>query len=107
MQFQSTLKVPNPTSHKCVVYDARDGRIVLVHEFIGDGKTGVFGQQAQAERERITLESARKHVLSPEHLKVLHIAAEFPWDQHTLYRVDVATGGLKAHTKIQNPVSHK
>jgi hypothetical protein len=48
MQFQSTFPVPQPTSHKCIVYDARDGRIILVHDFIGDGKTGVFGHQGQA-----------------------------------------------------------
>ena len=33
MQFQSTFPVPQPTSHKCIVYDARDGRIILVHDF--------------------------------------------------------------------------
>jgi len=78
MEFQSTFPAPKPISHKCVVYDARDGRIVLVHEFLGDSKAGVFGKQVQAERERITLESARKHVRSPEHLTALHLAPELP-----------------------------
>ncbi len=100
MEFQSTFPVSRPTSHKVIVYDARDGRIVLVHEFLGDGKTGVFGEQGQAERERITLDSARKQLTSPEHLKALHLVPEFAWDPHTLYRVDVATGSLKAHGKL-------
>ena len=100
MQFQSTFPVPQPTSHKCIVYDARDGRIILVHDFIGDGKTGVFGHQGQAERERLTLESARQHAPSQEHLKTLHLAPEFHWDPHTLYRVEVETGNLKAHGRM-------
>jgi hypothetical protein len=106
MEFQSTFPAPKPTSHKCVVYDGRDGRIVLVHEFLGDGKTGVFGEQGRAERERITLESARKHFHSPEHLKTLHVGPEFPFDRHTLYRVDVETGKLKAHGKMPDYETH-
>jgi hypothetical protein len=100
MEFQSTLPAPKPTSHKCIVYDARDGRIVLVHEFLGDGRTGVFGDHGQTERERVTLESARKLLPSPEHLKALHLSPEFPWDLNTLYRVEVETGSVKAHGKI-------
>jgi hypothetical protein len=107
MQFESTFPAHTPTSHKCVIYDARDGRIVLVHEFLGDGKTGVFGEQGQAERERVTMESARKHVPAPEHLKALHLAPEAHWDTNTLYRVDLATGSLKAHGKIPTNVPHK
>ncbi|HZD31383.1 MAG TPA: hypothetical protein VE779_06955 [Candidatus Angelobacter sp.] len=97
MDFQSTFPARKPTSHKCIVYDTRDGRIVLVHEFLGDGTTGLFGQQGQAERERITLQSARKQIAAPEHLNALHLAPDFPWDMHTLYRVDVETGILKQH----------
>ena len=107
MQFQSTFAAPKPTSHRCVVYDARDGRIVLVHDFIGDGKSGIFGHQGQAERERNTLESARQHVPSPEHLKTLHLAPEFPWDPYTLYRVDVETGDLKARGKMPGRGPHE
>jgi len=107
MEFQSTIPARQPISHKCIVYDARDGRIVLLHEFLGDGKTGVFGQHGQAERERIALESARKHVQAPEHLKTLHLTPEFPWDPHSLYRVDVETGHLKAHGKMPGHDSHK
>ena len=107
MEFESTFQAAKPTSHKCIIYDARDGRIVLVHEFLGDGKTGVFGEQGQAERERVTLESARKHASAPEHLKALHIAPAFPWDQHTLYRVDTATGSVKAHGRIPSHAPHK
>ena len=76
MEFQSTFPARKPTSHKCIVYDARDGRVVLVHE------------------------SARKQVPSPEHLKALHTAPEFAWDPHALYRVDVETGNLKVHGKM-------
>lgn len=107
MEFQSTFPASQPTSHKCIVYDARDGRIVLVHEFLGDGKTGAFGEQGQAERERVTLESAQKHFPSPEHLKALHLAPDSPWDPHTLYHVDVETGSLKAHGKIPVHGSHQ
>src|SRR6516165_7373323 len=107
MEFQSTFPAPKPTSHKCIVYDARDGRIVLVHEFLGDGKTGVFGEQGQAERERVTMESARKHVPAAEHLKALHVAPETHWDPQTLYRVDLATGSLKAHGKMPSHPPHK
>ena len=107
MEFQSTFPARQPTSHKCIVYDVRDGRIVLLHEFLGDGKTGVFGQQGQAERERIALESARKHLDSQEHLKTLHLAPEFPWDPHSLYRVDVETGNLRAHRKMPHHGSQR
>jgi hypothetical protein len=103
MEFQSTFPAHKPTSHKCIVYDDRDGRIVLVHEFLGDGKTGVFGQEGQTERERITLESARQHFTSAEHLKTLHVSPEFPWDPHSLYRVDVESGNLKPHGQVPGP----
>ena len=106
MQFQSTFPARKPTSHKCIIYDARDGRIVLVHEFLGDGKTGVFGDQGQAERKRVTLESARKQVPSPEHLKALHLAPEFPWEPHILYRVDVETSHVKPHGHMRGHGSH-
>jgi len=100
MNFQSTFPARKPISHKTVVYDARNGGIVLVHEFLGDGETGVFGEQGQAERERIAMESARKHSDSPEHLRILHLAPDFPWDPHTLYRVEVETAILKAHGRV-------
>ena len=53
MEMQSTLRDENPKSEICVVYDSSSGRIVLVHEFIGDG-TGLYGPEGREERARIT-----------------------------------------------------
>ena len=93
MEFQSTFKGEPPVSETCVVYDQRDGRIVLVHEFIGDG-TGVYGSQGKDERARIALQDAAQHAGSGEHLQVLHLERDFRPAANTVYRVDVAAGTL-------------
>ena len=51
MEFQSTIPARQPISHKCIVYDARDGRIVLLHEgrVIADLPPGEFLQSQQPE----------------------------------------------------------
>jgi hypothetical protein len=53
----------------CVVYEERDGRVVHVHEFVGDG-TGLFGKDGEEERWRMALETARHHTDS-SHLQTL------------------------------------
>ena len=93
MEFQSTLQGEPPVSETCVVYDQRDGRIVLVHEFIGDG-SGVYGPQGKDERAQITLQDAAQHAGTPEHLQVLHLERNFRPAPNTVYRVDVAAGTL-------------
>jgi hypothetical protein len=86
------------------MYDSSSGRIVLVHEFIGDG-TGLYAPQGREERARITLEDARKHPASPAHLQVLHLEPGFKWAPETLYRVDVSAGKLISHRKLTSAVT--
>ena len=107
MEFQSSFQTGRHNTHKCVVYDRRDGRIVLVHDFIGDGKTGVFAADARDERERLALDSARKRYPEPGHLQALHLAPDFAWDRHSLYRVDVQSGRIEVRAKLPEPVLWK
>ena len=106
MEMQSTLRDEIPKSETCVVYDSSSGRIVLVHEFIGDG-TGLYGPQGRDERARITLEDARKRPASPTHLQVLHLEPGFKWAPETLYRVDVTAGKLVSQRKLTTVVTAK
>ncbi len=46
-------------SKDCVVYDRRNGRIVSMHQFVGDG-TGLFGPEGREERERIARETVKQ-----------------------------------------------
>jgi hypothetical protein len=93
IEFESTREGKPPTSETSVVYDARDGTIVYVHEFIGDGK-GVYGAEGQTERGRVALERARHHLGSAAQLEVLHLPRDFHFARDTLYRVDLAAGRL-------------
>jgi len=93
MEVHSTLKDENPKSQTCVVYDMSSGRIVLVHEFIGDG-TGMYGPEGREERARIALEDARKHPAAPAQLQVLHVDPDFKLTPGTVYGVDVSAGKL-------------
>lgn len=99
MEFESTLKGARPTAQTCVVYDQSDGRIVMVHEFIGDG-TGIYGPQGQDERARLTLEDARQHHPVPQRLQVLHLEPNFKPALNTVYRVDVAARKLVPQRKL-------
>ena len=101
MEFQSTLQDQPPQSETCVVFDQRDGRIVLVHEFIGDG-TGLYGPQGGEERARITLDSARHRHKEPGQLQVLHLPRDFRWEPQTLYRVDVPSGKLVVRARLED-----
>ena len=93
IEFESTHEGKVPVSETSVVYDARDGVIVYVHEFIGDG-TGLYGAGGKAERARLALESARRHLGIGGQLEVLHLPRDFRFARDTLYRVDVAAGTL-------------
>ncbi len=93
MEFESSEKKKAPLSLVCVVHD-RDGRIVHGHVFIGDG-TGLFGPEGREERERETLEGARRnHGDSVSRLRVLHAPATFRFVPNVAYRVDTKAGRL-------------
>jgi len=99
MEFQSIFPTGHRRTEKVVVYDPRDGRIYLVHDFIGDGQTGVFGPQGREERARIALESARRHVRT-EALEVLHVPSDFDWDRHSLYKVNLQEKKLEVRARM-------
>jgi hypothetical protein len=103
MEFESSSKGDKPVSQICVVYDPQDGRIVMVHEFIGDG-TGVYGPHGQEERARVTLDDAGKNHAAPEQLQVLHLEPNFRPAHNTVYRVDVNSGKLVPRRQLQDPV---
>jgi hypothetical protein len=76
----------------CVVYD-RNGRIVHGHVFLGD-KTGLFGPKGRDERERETLEGARRnHGAVVLRLRVLHAPATFRLVPNVAYSVDTKAAG--------------
>ena len=87
MEFESSEKNKAPQSLVCVVHD-RNGRIVHGHVFVGDG-TGLFGPRGREERERETLEGARRnHGDLVSRLHVFHAPATFRFDPNVAYRVD-------------------
>jgi hypothetical protein len=93
MEFESSEKKKAPQSLVCVAYD-RDGRIVHGHIFVGDG-TGLFGPEGREERERETLDGARRnHRAIGSRLRVLHAPATFRLAPNVAYRVDVKAGQL-------------
>jgi hypothetical protein len=99
MEFESTENKKAPLSLVCVVYD-RDGRIVHGHVFVGDGKTGMFGPEGREERERETLDGARRnHGELVSRLKVLHAPATFQFVPSVTYRVDTKAGRLVEHMR--------
>ena len=103
MEMQSTLRDENAKSETCVVYDSTSGRIVLVHEFVGDG-TGLYGPQGHDERARISLEDARKHPAAPAQLQVLHVDPDFKLTPGTVYRVDVSARTLVPHRQLSTTI---
>ena len=93
MEFESSEKNKAPRSLVCVVHD-RNGRIVHGHVFVGDG-TGLFGPRGREERERETLEGARRnHGDLISRLQVFHAPATFRFDPNVAYRVDTKAGRL-------------
>jgi len=99
MEFESTEKTAPPPSHVCVIYDPNDGRIVHGHVFVGEG-TGLFGREGQDERERETLEGARRNHGDVSLLRVLHAPADFRFASNVAYRVDVRTGRLVERGRV-------
>ena len=77
----------------CVVYDESDGRVVHIHEFIGDGK-GLFGRDGEDEQTELALSTARQHT-EPAQLRVMIAPRGFTLDLLKTYRVD-AEGDLVA-----------
>jgi hypothetical protein len=94
-EFESTRDEKPPKSQMSVVYDPRTGRIVYVHEFIGDG-TGLSGSGGRKDRERIALEGVRRHHKDAKPLRVMHLPRNFRFEAETLYRVDPRANKLKA-----------
>ena len=89
MDFESTENRKAPRTLVCVVHD-REGRIVHGHVFVGDATTGLFSAKGRAERERETLEGARRnHGAKVARLRVLHAPPTFRFDPDVAYRVDV------------------
>ena len=99
MEFQSTQRKTAPPSHVCVIYDPDDGRIVHGHVFVGEG-TGLFGLEGRDERERETLEGARRNHGDLSRLRVLHAPADFRFAPNVAYRVDVKGGRLVERDKV-------
>jgi hypothetical protein len=106
MDFDSTEHRKAPRTQVCVVHD-QEGRIVHGHVFVGDAKTGLFSAKGRAERERETLEGARRnHGAKVARLRVLHAPATFRFDPNVAYRVDVKAGRLvQDHGTSQRPAT--
>jgi len=99
MEFESTLKKTPPPSHVCVIYDPQDGRIVHGHVFVGE-KAALFGPKGRDERERETLDGARRNHGDVSHLRVLHAPSAFRFAPAVAYRVDVKAGRLVERDKV-------
>jgi hypothetical protein len=102
MEFESTQRKAVPPSHVCVIYDPRDGRVVHGHVFVGEGQ-GLFGPDGRDERERETLEGARRNHGDVSSLRVLHAPADFRLTPNAAYRVDVKAGRLVERDKVPHP----
>jgi hypothetical protein len=99
MEFESSEKKKAPQTLVCVVHD-RHGRIVHGHVFVGDGTTGMFGPEGREQRERETLEGARRnHGDIVSRLRVLHAPATFRFNPNVAYRVDTKAGRLVEHVR--------
>jgi len=102
MEFQSTHKKTAPPSHVCVIYDPQDGRIVHGHVFVGE-KAALFGPKGRDERERETLEGARRNHGDVTGLRVLHAPGDFRFAPGIAYRVDVKAGRLVERSRVERP----
>ena len=90
IEFESTQGEKAPKSETTVVYDPRTGRIVYVHEFIGDGPEG------RDERGRIALQRLKRHSMDASRVRVMHLPRGFRFKSETLYRVDLRAGKIAA-----------
>ncbi len=98
-EFESTRDEKSARSATTVVYDPRNGRIVYVHEFIGDG-TGIYAPGGHKDRERIALEGVKRHHKDAKRLRVMHLPRDFRFEPETLYRVDLRAGKLAARPVV-------
>ena len=98
LEFESILDEPPPIVEICVVYDQRNGRILSMHQFVGDG-TGLFGPEGTDERERLALHTIRQQHrdVGEADRKVMHAPADFHPAHRTIYRVDLDMNGLVIH----------
>jgi hypothetical protein len=87
-EFESTSGEKPPTSRTVVLYDPDDGRVVYTHEFIGDG------DESQSDRERIALDSVKRHRDHVGQLRALHLPANFRRELGKVYRVDAQARSL-------------
>ena len=87
MEFESSEKKRH-RRHTSASSRPNDGRIVHGHVFVGEG-TGLFGPEGRDERERETLEGARRnHGDLVSRLQVFHAPANFRFTPNIAYRVD-------------------
>lgn len=105
-EFETTVEEDRDSViEHCVVFDPSDGRVVHVHQFIGDG-SGLFGPDGQAERERIAMERVRAR--GPvERLEALHLPSGFRPDREVLYKVDVKARALQPAGKVADLIARK
>jgi hypothetical protein len=89
LEFESTFEEPRPKVEIVAVYDQRGGRILSMHQFVGDG-TGLFGPEGKGERERIALDTVNQQHEKPveTELGVMHVPPDFRFESESLYRVD-------------------
>ena len=99
IEFESTSGGKRPRSQTTIVYDPRDGRIVYVHEFIGDG-TGIYAPGGHKDRARIALQGVKRHHKDAKRLRVMHLRRNFRFDPETLYQVDLRAGKLAARPVV-------
>ena len=87
MEFESSDRKPAPPSHVCIIYDPRDGRIVHGHIFVGKSAR-LFGPEGREERERETLDGARRIHGDVAKLRPFHVPGDFRFAPNVAYRVD-------------------
>ena len=93
MEFESSDRKPAPQSHVCVIYNPRDGRIVHGHIFVGKSAR-LFGPEGREERERETLDGARRIHGDVSKLRAFHVPSDFRFAPNVAYRVDSKSNRL-------------
>lgn len=91
--YESKL-MENPPGgvHWCIVYDSRNGRVVHVHQFIGED-VRTPEKEARNARAHFALQTAERHC-DPTHLRVMHAPTNFCLEPGATCSVDLATGEL-------------
>ena len=108
IEFESTRDEPPPSVEVCVVYDQRDGHILSMHQFAGDG-TGIFGPEGRDERERMALDTVKEQHrgVGDADRKVLHAPRDFRPESGTIYRVDLSSNTLVTHLSAEDLAKRK